>query len=132
MAKKRKKKSLLPKRVGGMKVPKALRKGRAARFLTSPAGVALLTDVALAAGAWTVAKGTGSDGKVRRASDDVRLRLSTLADRGEDAGRHSTEAVKAAFAAAAAAFADALRKSADVVEPTAKKGAARPETARAH
>jgi len=132
VAKKRKKKSLLPKRVGGVKVPKALRKGRAARFMASPAGVALLTDMALAAGAWTVAKGTKPDSKVRKGLDRTHLQLSTLADRGEDAGKRSAEALKGAFSAAATAFADALRKSADAVEPTSKKAAARPETARAH
>lgn len=132
MAKKRKKKALLPKRIAGVKVPRTLRRGRAAKFLRSPLGVALISEAAVAAGAYTVGKQSEPGAKGRRVTDDVRLRLSTLADRGEDAGQHSAEALKGAFAAAAAAFADALRSGADAIEPSAKKPTARAETARAH
>jgi hypothetical protein len=132
VSKKKNKKSLLPKRIGGVKVPKALRKGRAARFLTSPLGVALISEAVVAAGAFAVGKESEPGSKARRFADHPLASLALLKDDAKLKGEHSADQLKAAFAAASAAFADALRSGAEVIEPTAKKSLARGEPRAAH
>ncbi|MBW8302675.1 MAG: hypothetical protein K0M78_01745, partial [Brevundimonas sp.] len=104
-----KKKSVLPKRIGGVKVPRALRKGRTGRFLASPLGVALMSD-AIAAGVYALGKKQAGAGSATRKFADHPL--ACLSQRRDDAmagGRESTQPLRDAFAAASVAFADALR-----------------------
>lgn len=63
MAKKKKRKSLLPKRIAGVKVPKSVRKGRLGELLASRTGQALLAEAVMAAGAVGVAKQTKDSAK---------------------------------------------------------------------
>jgi hypothetical protein len=53
---KKKQKSLLPKRIAGVKVPKSVRKGPLGQLLASRTGQALLAEAIMAAGAVGVAK----------------------------------------------------------------------------
>lgn len=133
MARKKKKtKSLLPKRIAGVKVPRALRKGRAGRFLTSPLGLALLSEAAMAASAAYVAKkGTEPSSAVRRLASAARDEMESLATEARARGQASSEVLKEAFAAASAAFAARLHQTAEAIDPP-KKAAARPETRAAH
>jgi hypothetical protein len=133
MAKSKKKKAILPKRIAGVKVPKTLRRGRAAKFLSSPVGIALLSDALVTAGAMLTKKEARPGSATRQFADHP---LASLADLGAGAklkGEHSAEALRGAFTAASVAFADALRNSADAVEATAgKKSPARTEPRAAH
>lgn len=123
------KKNTLPKRIAGVKVPKALRKGRAGRFLASPVGLALVSD-AILAGAVAVGKQAKPGSAARKLADHPLAGLSQLRDDARQRGEESTEALRGAFAAASVAFADALRSSADALDPGPKKSRAR-EAARA-
>ena len=126
MAKKRKKtESLLPKRVAGVKIPKSIRKGRAGRFLTSPVGVALMTQAVAAVGAATAVKKADPDSTVGKLRDDPKTELSHLKADTKVKSEHSADALRGAFSAAAEAFADALRNSADALETGSKKSTAR-------
>lgn len=124
------KKNTLPKRIAGVKVPKALRKGRAGRFLASPVGLALVSDAILAAGTVAAAKQAKPGSATRRLADHPLASLAQLRDDARQRGEESTEALRGAFAAASVAFADALRSSADTLDPGPKKSRAR-EAARA-
>lgn len=128
---KKKKQAVLPKRIAGVKVPKALRKGRAGRFLASPMGVALVSEAAVAAGAWAAGKQAKPGSAARRFADHPLASLSHLANDARLRGSASTEALREAFAAASAAFADTLRHSADALDPAPAKKAPAREAARA-
>lgn len=115
-----------------MKVPKALRKGRAGRFLTSPAGVAVIGEALLAAGAFTAARKADPDSEVGRLRDRPKEELRHLVDEAKLKSGASADALRGAFSAAAEAFADALRHSADALEGGSKESAARGEARAAH
>lgn len=109
--KKAKAKSLLPKRVAGVKVPKAVRRSRFGQMLASPAGQALLTDLAVGAGALAVAKGKDNP-RVRHFAHDAK---DKVVHTGEDAthGAHvSGETVAYALREAARAFSEAMHRGA--------------------
>jgi len=60
---KKKRKSALPKRIAGVKVPKAVRNGRFGELLASRTGQALLAQAIMAAGAVGAAKKAGDKAK---------------------------------------------------------------------
>jgi hypothetical protein len=129
---KKKNKSLLPKRIAGVKVPRALRKGRAARFLASPVGVVVMSEALAAAGAMAAGKRAKPGSALRRFVDQPAAGLAQVGQDAQYKGAQSADALRGAFSAAAAAFADALRHSAEAIEPDAKKPRARTETRAAH
>lgn len=133
MAKKNKKKDLLPRRIAGVKVPKALRRGRAAKFLRSPMGVDLISGILVTAGSAALARQAKPGSATRAFADHPLASIRHLAGDARDAGAASAETLKGAFAAAAQAFSDALLAASAAVEPTpAKKPAGRDSpTARA-
>lgn len=59
MAKRKKRKALLPKRIAGVKVPKSVRKGRLGELLASRTGQTLLAQAVVAAGAIGATKNAG-------------------------------------------------------------------------
>lgn len=126
MAKTKKSKSMLPKRVAGVRVPKALRKGRAGRFLTSPAGMALMAEGLAVAGAIRAVRKADPASEIGRLRDDPKAEIKRLKGKVGDAGAGSADALRGAFTAASAAFADALRSSADALDNSPKKSGARP------
>jgi len=124
----KKNKSLLPRRIAGVKVPKAVRKGRMAAAIASPTGRAVLAEVLMAAAAVAGAKKVKDSPKARTVLADVADRLR---DAGGEAGQAvkgagkaanvATGAVTFAVAEAARAFLDALdrRKTAAAEEASA-------------
>jgi len=110
---KKKRKSGLPKRIAGVKVPKSVRKGRFGRMLGSRTGQALLAEALLAAGAVGVAKQAGApsdDNATDNADRGPRLGGSVVADalrRWQGAGGHGKHA--AADATIAYALGEAAR-----------------------
>lgn len=107
MAKSKKKKNHLPKRIAGVKVPKSVRRGRLGEVLASPAGQAVLADVAIGAGALAATK-IGRNAKVRRFADQA-------ADRASHAGRDSAHEVAEAGSALTYAIGEAARSFADAL-----------------
>jgi hypothetical protein len=101
---KKKTKSFLPKRIAGVKVPKAVRKGRLGELLASKRGQALIAEAIMAAGAVGAAK---------KAKDDPNIRhYVTDAARPGEIGA-AGGALAYALGEAARSFADALRRGPD-------------------
>jgi hypothetical protein len=109
--KKRKTKSLLPKRIAGVKVPKAVRKGRFGELLASRTGQVLIAEALMAAGAVAGAR------KAKK-SPEARSFLHDAAEHIRERGRGQVELAPAggalafALGEAARSFADALRSGA--------------------
>ena len=125
MTRKKKSKSLLPKRVGGVKIPRSIRKGRAGRFLTSPLGVALISEAVMAAGVVTAVKKADEASTLGHLRDNAGEALRQARGGAKGRSRESAEALRSAFSAAAAAFADALHTSAEAIDASSKKSRAR-------
>lgn len=109
-----KSKSFLPKKIAGVKVPKAVRKGRFGQLLASPAGQALIAEAVMAVGAVAGAKKVADDPGARDS-------LSKVADKMREAtshaGKSTTEAsgvLAYALGEAARSFADALHRQSSV------------------
>jgi hypothetical protein len=114
MAKKRK--SLLPKRIAGVKVPKSVRKGAFGQLLASRTGQALLAEAIMAAGAVGVAKQASdkSDGGPRLGgsvvADALRRWQGVGSDHGHSHGQgHGHRKGTAADATIAYALGEAAR-----------------------
>jgi len=86
MAKKRKTKrktvNAVPKRIAGMKVPKALRRGRVGRLLASPAGQALIVAAAARAGESLIGRDAQPGSAVRKTPAQSQATISTLREGG--------------------------------------------------
>jgi hypothetical protein len=110
MSKKRKKaKGLIPKKIAGVKVPKAVRQGRFGELLASKAGQALIAQAVLGAGAVAAGVKAKDDPKVRQAAHDTKHKLKDLgADATQGAGL-ATSTIAYALGEAARSFADAIR-----------------------
>jgi hypothetical protein len=111
MAKKRK--NLLPKRIAGVKVPKAVRKGRFGELLASPAGQALLAEAVMAVGAVAGAKKVADDPDAR---DTLKATAGDVRDAAAGAGKTATAAsgvLAYALGEAARSFAEALQNHGD-------------------
>lgn len=104
----KKSKNLLPKRIAGVKVPKAVRKGRLGDAIASPAGRAVLAEVLLAAAAVAGAKKVKDSGVARDALSDVADRLRDAGGGVKDAGAVAGGTVTYAIGEAARAFVDAF------------------------
>jgi hypothetical protein len=123
---KTKKKSLLPKRIAGVKVPKAVRKGRMGAAIASPTGRAVLAEIIMAAAAVAGAKKVKDSPRTRNTLADV---AAHLREAGGGTGQVAKGAGKAATAAggaitfavaeAARAFVDALNRPRDTADEEA-------------
>jgi hypothetical protein len=109
--KKRKTNTLLPKRIAGVKLPKAVRKGRLAELLASKTGQALLMDALLAASALAGAKKAGDSPSARSFLHDTAEHVRARGD-GKVALAPAGGALAYALGEAARAFAEALRTGA--------------------
>jgi hypothetical protein len=111
MAKSKKKsKSFLPKKIGGVRVPKSVRKGRFGELLASRRGQALIAEALLGAGAVAAGLKAKDEPKVRHAVHDAKAKL---AHAGDGAGRDLHLAgggLAYALGEAARSFAEALRR----------------------
>ena len=101
------KKAKLPKTIAGVKIPKAIRRGRLGKFVASPGGQKMLAEALLMAGAAVVGRETLAETKG-----------GGLA--GGAASAVSHRRLPQAFAAAIEAFKAALEPPPEPVEPTEK------------
>jgi hypothetical protein len=113
MAKKKKKRSLLPKRITGVKVPKAVRKGRFAELLASKAGQALIAEAIMAAGAIAGAKKASDSPKARSFVHDTAEAVRDASDSDKVDVSSAREVVAYAVGEAVRSFAEALRNGPD-------------------
>ncbi|WP_309089599.1 hypothetical protein [Phenylobacterium sp.] len=100
----------LPKRIAGVKVPKAVRRGRFADLLASRQGQALIAEAILGAGAVAAGLKAKDDPKVRQVTKDAK---DSVAHAGGDAATGVGVAgatLAYALAEGARAFAEALRR----------------------
>jgi hypothetical protein len=121
MAKNRKK-SLLPKRIAGVKVPKSVRKGRMGAAITSPTGRAVLAEVLMAAAAVAGVKKFKDSPKARQVLHDVAERLRDVGGgvgKGAATAGAAGGAVTYALSEAARSFMDALERHGAHVETDA-------------
>jgi len=110
----KKSKSLLPKRIGKVKVAKSVRKGALGDFLTSKAGQALIAEAVMAAGALAAAK-LKKNPKVRGAVAAAKVKTAKTAKAGHDA----KAAISYAVGEAVRSFSDALHRHPADRKPTA-------------
>ena len=106
----KKRKTLLPKRIAGVKVPKSVRKGPLGQLLASRTGQALLAEAIMAAGAVGVAKQAGD--KPDQAEQNPPLMGGVVADafrRWQDAGGHGHADQDATAGSVAYALGEAAR-----------------------
>ncbi len=103
---KKKLKARLPKRIAGVKVPKALRKGPLGQFLGSPAGQAMIVDGLVQAGRALV-KADGRPGEALKA-----FAGSNLQPKGKPGKRHKGGKLGVAELAGGGALAVALQAAA--------------------
>jgi len=122
MSKKKKNKGLLPKKIAGRKVPKALRKGRMADFLASPIGIAILSDALVLAGGSLLGHESHRGSKTRRFLKHPMESLEAAADKASDGGSEiagsaaeASRRLAAAFAAGVKAFYETLSAEEDEV-----------------
>jgi hypothetical protein len=109
----KKRKSFLPKRIAGVKVPKAVRKGRFGELLASPAGQALLAEAVMAVGAVAGAKKVAEAPQAREA---LKAAAGKVRDAAADAGKSTTAAsgvLAYALGEAARSFTEALHRQSD-------------------
>ena len=100
----------LPKRIAGVKVPKAVRKSRFGELLASRAGQALIAEALLAAGAVAAGKKASRNPRVRDAAHEAK---EMAVHAGHDVRHDMADAgatLAYALGEAARAFAEALRR----------------------
>lgn len=97
----KRKKNSLPKRIGGVKIPRSLRQGVLAEMLTSPAGQAIIAAVIMKMAARLAHQGAGPAHAV--ADGSVRFAAAGLQRAGDGMAHAGSEAAEAAGAAAGAA-----------------------------
>src|SRR5436309_876471 len=99
-------KSLLPKRIAGVKIPKKVRKGQFAEILNSKAGQALIAEAVMAVAALAAAKKAKESPKIRGAMADAKDKVF---DTGKDAN-DSAATLTYALGEAVRSFSDALHR----------------------
>lgn len=100
----------LPKRVAGIKIPKAIRKGPVGHFLNSGAGQLVIAETLVAAAAAFTAVKADESGKV---ADTLKNPVDSMRRAGEamaEVGAGESERLAHAFRAACHAFMEALRE----------------------
>jgi hypothetical protein len=103
----RKSKALLPKRIGKVKVAKAVRKGALADLLASKAGQALIAEAVLAVGAMA---GAQIAKKELKKSRKVQGAVATAKTKGREAGEAATT-LTYALGEAVRSFSEALHRA---------------------
>ncbi|MFL6578369.1 MAG: hypothetical protein ACJ8MR_17225 [Povalibacter sp.] len=102
----------IPKRVAGMKIPKAIRKGPIIDFINTPAGQLVLAQTLIAIGGWYAAKeGTDPDS---RTGEALRHPIDAVRSLNTDEMR---ERLARAFAEAARTFRSVMEEASDTDGP---------------
>lgn len=117
--KKKKAKAALPKRIAGVKVPKAVRRSRFGDLLASRTGQALIAEALLGAGVLAAGKKASENPKVREATHDAKVRTLKAGDEAAHDVGAAGATLAYALGEAARSFAEALRHG----EPSAGGGA---------
>ncbi|WP_395673204.1 hypothetical protein [Phenylobacterium sp.] len=104
-----KKKKSLPKRIGGVKVPKAVRKGGMAKVLKSKAGQALIAEAVMAVAAVATAKKASDNPKVRRFTHEAAEAVRDKSGKGKAEVGAAGGVLAFALGEAVRSFSDALR-----------------------
>jgi hypothetical protein len=104
----------LPKRIAGVKVPKAVRKGVLGDFLRSKAGQAMIAEAVMAISTAILAKQQAEPGSTARragkgAKEAAQSAKAVVDSAGEGAASLAPTTVAFAFAEAGRAFAEALK-----------------------
>ena len=108
----------IPKRVAGIKIPKAIRKGPIVDFINTPAGELVLAQTLIAIGGWYTAKeGTDPDSKTGEA---LRHPVDSLRSLNTDEMR---ERFARAFTEAARTFRDVMQDGSGSERATEKDSA---------
>jgi hypothetical protein len=111
MGKKRKGlKGVIPKKIAGVKVPKAVRSGRFGELLASKTGQAVIAQAILGAGAVATGFKAKDDPKVREAAKDAKHKVADTAGDAAGAAGDMTATLAFALGEAARSFADALKR----------------------
>ena len=101
-------KGAIPKRIAGVKVPKAVRKGRFGELLASRTGQAVIAQAILGAGAVAAGVKAKDSPKVQSAARKAKHAITDKA--GAAASDTGASALAYAFGEAARSFADAMRR----------------------
>jgi hypothetical protein len=105
----KKKAAAVPKRIGGVKIPKQLRRGRVAQVLASPVGVAILAEAIIQAGERVLGSQTRPGSAARRLAGGAK-HAGEDAFTGASAGGSN---LAFALGEAARSFADAVHRGGD-------------------
>jgi hypothetical protein len=104
-----KNKKSLPKRIGGVKVPKAVRKGGMAKVLKSKAGQALIAEAVMAVAAIATAKKASENPKARRLTHNAAEAVREKGGRGKAEASAASGMLVFALGEAVRSFSAALR-----------------------
>lgn len=128
MAKRKKNKAALPKRVAGLKIPKAVRKGGWPALLASPIGAGVVSNLITAAAAGMAGHEAQRGSRTRRAAAHATGGVEHAVGNAGAAMNHQAQAFTYALGEAARTFADTFRagrtpetaQAAPVVAPAAE------------
>ncbi|MBL8773415.1 MAG: hypothetical protein JNK30_18670 [Phenylobacterium sp.] len=107
---KKRSKGLIPKRIAGVKVPKAVRKGRFGELLASRTGQAVIAQAILGAGAVAAGMKAADNPEVRARARAAKTTAANEAHDAADAAASAGSALAYALGEAAHAFAEALKR----------------------
>jgi hypothetical protein len=120
---KNKSKSSLPKRIGGVKVPKSVRKGRLAALLASPKGQEILVGSLVALSGALAGKKVADDGGAKKAG----RKMKALGLAGAAGAGAAGTTLSFALGEAARSFIDALHHGPETTTWTPDSDAATPK-----
>ena len=103
-------KSFLPKRIAGVKVPKAVRKSQFGQMLASPSGQKLLAEAIVAVGAIASAKRVKNSPEARDALDGAADKLREGKNATKDTASDAVGVLAYALGEAVRSFTEALQR----------------------
>ena len=106
----KKSKSVLPKRIAGVKVPKSIRKGRFGEFLATPTGQKLVAEAIMAVGAVAGARKAAKSDKAKDLADSAKDKALDLKVDARDRASDASGVIAYAIGEAARSFSDAIRR----------------------
>lgn len=104
------KKSALPKKIAGVKVPKTIRKGQVGAFLTSPAGQKLVAEAILALGAIAGARKAAKSETAKDLAGAAREKMSEAKEGAANMVSGEAGPIAYAVGEAVRSFTEAVRR----------------------
>jgi hypothetical protein len=105
----KKSKSVLPKKIAGVKVPKSIRKGHFGEFLTSPTGQKIVAEAIVAVGAVASAHKAAKSDKAKEIAGAAKDKLADAKDGAGDKASDASGVIAYAIGEAVRSFTDAIR-----------------------